>query len=149
MTYFLEPAVRTSPLEALAAGARADTEAAAAVAAVAPEGAAPADALADRAESKSRFSGVNSARKSPADWYRRLRSFSIALQRIGPKPAGNCGFSRRGEAGASSRIALKINAVLSPAKASFPVAISYSTIPNEKRSLLVSSSLPRSCSADM
>ena len=44
---------------------------------------------------------------------------------------------------------LKITAELSPRNGNAPVAISYSTAPNENRSVRASSSLARTCSGDM
>ena len=57
--------------------------------------------------------------------------------------------SRTAGVGVASRIALKMTAELSPRKGSTPVVISYSTAPNENKSLRASSSLARACSGDM
>ncbi len=46
-------------------------------------------------------------------------------------------------------MALKISADVSPRKGKVAVAISYSTVPNEKRSVRASSSLPLVCSGDI
>ena len=56
------------------------------------------------------------------------------------RSAGRSGFSRTGETGVSSKIALKITGELSPRKGTMPVAISYSTAPKENKSLRASSS---------
>src|SRR5580704_2460769 len=63
--------------------------------------------------------------------------------------AGTSGFSRIAGIGLESKIALETRAAVSPRKGNRPVAISYSTAPNEKRSLRVSSSFPRTCSGDI
>jgi hypothetical protein len=52
-------------------------------------------------------------------------------------------------AGSRSRIAAITLVVLFPSNARFPVAISYSTAPKAKMSLLASASLPSICSGDM
>ena len=62
---------------------------------------------------------------------------------------GTSGFSRTGGTGARFRMASKITPELSPRNGSAPVAISYSTAPNENRSVRASSSLARTCSGDM
>src|ERR1700678_630548 len=80
--------------------------------------------LPDLPESKSRFSRARSVPRSAADCYHRLRSFSNALLRILSKSTGKSGFSRKAEAGAESRIDLKISAELPPRKGSVPVVIS-------------------------
>ena len=46
-------------------------------------------------------------------------------------------------------MALKMTPELSPRKGSAPVAISYSTAPNENKSVRASSSLARTCSGDI
>ena len=46
-------------------------------------------------------------------------------------------------------MASQITAEVSPRNGNVPVAISYSTIPKENRSVRASSSLPRTCSGDM
>ena len=46
-------------------------------------------------------------------------------------------------------MASKISAVLSPRKGTWPVAISYSTTPNENKSVRASRSLARACSGDI
>ncbi len=55
------------------------------------------------------------------------------------------------DAGAGSRLRIpsKMTAVVLPGKLTRPVAISYSTTPNEKRSVRWSSSSARACSGDM
>jgi predicted GH43/DUF377 family glycosyl hydrolase len=62
---------------------------------------------------------------------------------------GTSGFIRTGETGGRSRMALKISADVSPRNGKVPVHISYSTAPNENRSVRASSSFPRTCSGDM
>jgi len=52
-------------------------------------------------------------------------------------------FSRTSGVGDESRIALKITPVLSPRNRSMPVAISYSTAPNENQSDRASNSFAR------
>jgi hypothetical protein len=47
------------------------------------------------------------------------------------------------------RIASKIKPVLSPKNGNRPVAISYSTTPNENKSVRASSGFARTCSGDM
>ena len=46
-------------------------------------------------------------------------------------------------------MALKISADVSPRNGNVPVDISYSTVPNENKSVRASNSLPRVCSGDM
>src|SRR5213596_534597 len=62
---------------------------------------------------------------------------------------GTSGFRRTAVVGSRSRIALKINAEVSPRNGSVPVHISYSTAPKEKRSVRASSSFPLTCSGDI
>ena len=62
---------------------------------------------------------------------------------------GTSGFRRTIDVGAASRMALKMTPELSLRKGSIPVAISYSTTPNENRSVRASNSLARTCSGDM
>ena len=45
--------------------------------------------------------------------------------------AGTCAFSRTGATGSRLKIASRTSPVLSPGNGSTPVAISYSTAPNE------------------
>ena len=49
----------------------------------------------------------------------------------------------------SFRIEDRVDTGVSPAKGRLPVAISYSTIPNEKMSERESTGLPSACSGDM
>ena len=63
--------------------------------------------------------------------------------------AGTCGFEPVGDVGVWFRIASKTSAEVRPENGSFPVAISYSTTPNENRSERSSISSPRACSGDM
>lgn len=63
--------------------------------------------------------------------------------------AGMSGLRRSGETGVLFSIESNSAAVVSPRKGSMPVATSYSTAPNEKRSVRPSSSLPSACSGDM
>ena len=63
--------------------------------------------------------------------------------------AGKSGFRRTGATGARRRIESNTAAEVSPRKGSVPVAISWRTLPKEKRSVRVSNSLPRVCSGDM
>jgi hypothetical protein len=51
--------------------------------------------------------------------------------------------------GSESRIALKMSAEVSPWNGNDPVAISYSTAPNENKSVRESSSFPFACSGDI
>jgi len=46
-------------------------------------------------------------------------------------------------------MASKIVAEVSPRNGYWPVAISYSTVPNENKSVRASSCLPRACSGDI
>ncbi len=62
---------------------------------------------------------------------------------------GTSPLSRAAGRGVPFRIASKTMADVLPPKAVTPVAISYSTAPNEKRSLRWSSASPRACSGDM
>ena len=62
---------------------------------------------------------------------------------------GNSGLSRNGRKGGRLRIASKIIAEVSPRNGIAPVAISYNTAPNEKRSVRTSSCFPLACSGDM
>lgn len=62
---------------------------------------------------------------------------------------GKSGFTRDAGAGSRSRIALKIMPEVFPVKAWRPVAISYSTRPNENKSVRPSNFSPRTCSGDM
>src|SRR5258708_13756770 len=62
---------------------------------------------------------------------------------------GNSGLSRNGRKGGRLRIASNIIAEVSPRNGIAPVAISYNTAPNEKRSVRASSCFPLACSGDM
>src|SRR5258708_4743730 len=55
---------------------------------------------------------------------------------------GRSGLSRKGRKGGRFRMASKITAEVSPRNGMAPVAISYNTAPNEKRSVRASSSFP-------
>ena len=100
-------------------------------------------------ESESRLSRCKSARISAALWYRNFRSFSSALLITSSSFGETSGFSRMGGTGLRFRIASVITAEVSPRKGRTPVAISYSTTPNENKSVRASSSPPRTCSGDM
>jgi hypothetical protein len=63
--------------------------------------------------------------------------------------AGRSARSARGAIGASWSIAAEITALVAPENAERPVAISYITRPNEKRSVRGSSASPGNCSGDM
>src|SRR5512143_3539965 len=62
---------------------------------------------------------------------------------------GTSGFTLDGDLGVWFRIASTAAARVLPWKGGFPVAISYSTAPREKRSLRVSAASPLACSGDM
>src|SRR5271170_3557354 len=62
--------------------------------------------------------------------------------------AGSSGFNRTGATGARFKIASVITPDVSPRNGTAPVDISYSTTPNEKRSVRASNSFPRTCSGD-
>ena len=100
-------------------------------------------------DSISRFNRFRSALSSAALWHRSSRSFSSALLMIRSNSGGISGFKRTEATGLRFRIASKITADVSPRKGSEPVVISYSTAPNENKSVRASSSLPRACSGDM
>src|SRR5208282_231720 len=102
-----------------------------------------------RDDSIERCTRFRSARSSPAVWHRRSRSFSSALLIVSSSFTGSCGRSRVAVVGVRFRIASVITAEVSPRNGTTPVAISYSTTPNENRSVRPSSSLPRNCSGDM
>ena len=102
-----------------------------------------------RPDSLSRFSRFKSARTSAACWYRTSRSFSRALAMIRSSSSGTCGLLWRADVGSRFRIASWITPVVRPENACWPVAISYSTAPNENRSVRASRSSPRTCSGDM
>ena len=78
-----------------------------------------------------------------------FRSFSSALLMMSSSLLGNSGFSRTGVTGALCKMESNIAAEVSPRKGKAPVDISYSTAPNEKRSVRESNSLPKACSGDM
>ena len=59
------------------------------------------------------------------------------------------GLRRTGGGGTQLRMDSKMTPELSPRKGMAPVAISYSTAPNEKRSVRESNSLARTCSGDI
>ena len=59
------------------------------------------------------------------------------------------GWIRSNPAGARLRMPSKIIAVVCPGNACVPVAISYSTTPNENKSVRASRTWPRACSGDM
>ena len=103
----------------------------------------------DRPLSVSLFKRCRSARISAAPWYRSVRSFSSALSMIRSSSGGKSGFSRTAGTGARFKIASEITPGLSPRKGSVPVAISYSTAPNENKSVRASRSFARACSGDM
>jgi hypothetical protein len=63
---------------------------------------------------------------------------------IGCKSSG-----RRDGSGAWCSIASNTPAVVLPLKGTVPVAISFSTTPNEKISVRASKTIPRACSGDM
>jgi IS5 family transposase len=77
------------------------------------------------------------------------RVLTRTMKRIVGKTTGISGLRRSGEAGVLFSIESNSAAVVSPRKGSTPVAISYSTTPNEKRSVRPSSSLPSACSGDI
>jgi hypothetical protein len=62
---------------------------------------------------------------------------------------GSPGFKRTGEIGALCRIASNTIREVFPENAGNPVAISYTTAPNENRSVRGSNSSPPACSGDM
>ncbi len=103
----------------------------------------------NRPLSVSRFNRFKSARTSDACWYRSSRSFSSALRTVASNPVGTSGFTCDGGSGSSRRMALQISPELEPSNGILPVAISYSTAPNEKRSVRESTSFARTCSGDM
>jgi hypothetical protein len=74
-----------------------------------------------------------------------LQTFVDDLFQLSGKP----GFNRKGVSGARFRIPSEITADVSPRKGKVPVAISYSTAPNENKSVRASNSLARTCSGDM
>src|ERR1700678_4619525 len=59
------------------------------------------------------------------------------------------GFSRTGGTGMRFRIASAITPAVSPRYGRTPVDISYSTAPNENKSVRASTSSPRTCSGDI
>ena len=88
-----------------------------------------------RAESISLVSRFKSARSSAAVWQRSSRSFSRAVLMISSSLAGRPGFKLRGEVGVRPNMAWKITPAVFPKNGCWPVAISWSTAPKEKRSL--------------
>ena len=98
---------------------------------------------------QSRFSRRNSDFMSEACWKRSSRSFSSARLMTSSSFGGRSGLSRTGATGARFRMASKITPEVSPRNGIAPVAISYMTIPKEKRSVRASRSLPRTCSGDI
>ena len=76
------------------------------------------------------------------------RSFSSALLMIRSSSEGTSGFRRTG-VGGTIQNRVEDHAEVSPRNGSVPVHISYSTAPNENRSVRASSSFPRTCSGDM
>src|SRR6516164_8846634 len=100
-------------------------------------------------DSVSRFSRFRSALISEECWYRKSRSFSKHLLMISSNLDGISGLIRTGGTGGRSKIALKTSAEVSPRNGRVPVHISYSTAPNENRSVRASSSFPFTCSGDM
>jgi hypothetical protein len=81
--------------------------------------------------SESHFSRWRSVRTSEACWYLRFRSFSQHLLMTSSNLGGRSGFNRTGGTGARLRVDSKMIPVLSPRNGNIPVAISYSTAPNE------------------
>src|SRR5262249_30356509 len=114
-------------------------------------------------EAESRVNRLKAVGVSDAYWYLRLRFFFKHLFMIfssfpgmsglfrdgGDGERVRSGLIRVGGTGERSRIALKIKPKLSPRNGMVPVAISYSTTPNENKSVRASSSLARTCSGDM
>src|SRR5262247_3323725 len=86
-------------------------------------------------EAESRVNRLKSVWISDAYWYLRLRFFSKHLLMISSSFPGMSGLIRVGGTGERSRIALKIKPKLSPRNGMVPVAISYSTTPNENKSV--------------
>jgi hypothetical protein len=70
-----------------------------------------------------------------------LRSFSRHFAMICSKSRGTSGLSRTGGTAVRFMIPSKITPVLSPRNGNVPVAISYRTAPNEKKSVRASNSL--------
>lgn len=68
---------------------------------------------------------------------------------VSSRRGGKSGRATVGGAGSIVRIAAETTADVAPANARWPVAISYSTSPNENRSDRTSSGSPRSCSGDI
>ena len=62
---------------------------------------------------------------------------------------GRSGLTRKGGVGARFKMASWITAVVAPANACLPVAISYSTDPKLNTSVRESISSPRACSGDI
>src|SRR6516225_1379412 len=93
-----------------AGGTAADPEMGCAIAGADPESCAAGTepelaAATARLVSVSRLRRCKSARMSAAYWYRRLRSFSSALEMMSSSLGGKSGFKRIGGTGARSRIA--------------------------------------------
>ena len=65
------------------------------------------------------------------------------------RSGGTSGFRRTGGTGARLRIASTIVPVLSPRNGRVPVAVSYSTTPNENKSVRASNGVARTCSGDI
>src|SRR5271169_5018677 len=87
--------------------------------------------------------------RSRADCQRSSGSFSRQVLTTLSSARGNIGRTAEIGAGFRSRIAAITLVVLFPSNARLPVAISYSTAPKAKMSLLASASFPSICSGDM
>ena len=92
---------------------------------------------------------LNARLNSAPDWNLRAGSFSSAFSTTRPMTAGTVAWNDLSSAGASWTILYMIVVTVSPANGRSPVSISYSTAPNEKRSLRPSTCLPITCSGDM
>ncbi len=100
----------------------------------------------ERPDSVSRLSRFRSARKSPANGYRRLPSLSRHLLIILSSSYLISGFSRTGHRGERFKMASQIAAVLSPLNGNCPVAISYKTTPQTHSLDMNADFLPRQLS---
>ena len=97
-------AAETAPLPAAAAGRM-------------PERDSLSPPIDTRPDSRSRFKRARSDFRSAACWYRRLRSFSIALSMMRSSSSGTSGFTDTIGGGVRLRMASKTTAAVGPAKA--------------------------------
>ena len=94
--------------------------------------------------------GVSNAASRSCALEKRFRgSFSRQRPMTAARSSGRSARTRPTGGGVSRRIADASSAEEPPAKGRVPDAISYRTIPSEKRSVLASSGRPETCSGDM